>query len=576
MRRKKEERREPDDRSDIPAEEWLSQFRPVRPDALTAADRYASPRSSALPSTEPASRSRPASAAEPDSRNGGRGRLRGRPDEGGRGRRDWDDFWSEPDRKPERDGFFRDASSRPEGRDSGNRADDWDTVGRETRFRRSDRGDRRGGQRTDDDTGRVSRRDVGPRDYRAGQSAGESPADVSESHRQPPQGRRPGYDRHRQDDDWETAGRRDPRSARLPPSYDDHEAPQTYRAGRDHREQHATEDAAGHGRAADFRGSPRTSQPDDRPSLEAPGRSNESGGYSGSYADPSRGRRDDLGDIAAGSRWQSPGSQPLRAGMRPSRADPPGGVDGPPRADRSQREDRSARAERLHPAEVLRADRVRSADVLPRGDRAQPADVPPRGDRAQPTDVPPRGYRAQTADVPTRADRRPRADQPQPPRRPEPLDGGVSRTAENGTYHVSYPRDAVGRAAGHPGDRDDDIVTSPLPVILPGATSLPRPAPVAAPRGPFEPARPSQPSTAPDEPPARPASVTGSVEPPPATYPARQIPEAAAAKLDQIKDLYLTAEAIGEEALDKHFEQVSERQRQLIKEFFERSGPAAG
>ncbi len=51
------------------------------------------------------------------------------------------------------------------------------------------------------------------------------------------------------------------------------------------------------------------------------------------------------------------------------------------------------------------------------------------------------------------------------------------------------------------------------------------------------------------------------------------MPEAAAAKLDQIKDLYLTAEAIGEDALDKHFDQVSQRQRELIREFFERSKP---
>jgi len=49
------------------------------------------------------------------------------------------------------------------------------------------------------------------------------------------------------------------------------------------------------------------------------------------------------------------------------------------------------------------------------------------------------------------------------------------------------------------------------------------------------------------------------------------MPEAAVTKLDQLKDLYLTAEAIGEEALDKHFDQVSQRQRKLINEFFERS-----
>jgi hypothetical protein len=46
-------------------------------------------------------------------------------------------------------------------------------------------------------------------------------------------------------------------------------------------------------------------------------------------------------------------------------------------------------------------------------------------------------------------------------------------------------------------------------------------------------------------------------------------------KLEQIKDLYLTAEAIGEDALDRHFQQVSERQRQLIKEYFDQDGKDA-
>ncbi len=48
----------------------------------------------------------------------------------------------------------------------------------------------------------------------------------------------------------------------------------------------------------------------------------------------------------------------------------------------------------------------------------------------------------------------------------------------------------------------------------------------------------------------------------------------ATAKMDQIKDLYLTAEAIGEDALDKHFEQVSDRQRQLIREYFDGNVPS--
>jgi hypothetical protein len=43
-------------------------------------------------------------------------------------------------------------------------------------------------------------------------------------------------------------------------------------------------------------------------------------------------------------------------------------------------------------------------------------------------------------------------------------------------------------------------------------------------------------------------------------------------KLEKIKDLYLTAEAIGEDALVKHFDQLSKMQRSLISEFFEEAG----
>src|ERR1700722_17558317 len=41
VRRKRDDRRLPDDRDDVPAEDWLKEFRPVRPEALTAADRDA-------------------------------------------------------------------------------------------------------------------------------------------------------------------------------------------------------------------------------------------------------------------------------------------------------------------------------------------------------------------------------------------------------------------------------------------------------------------------------------------------------------------------------------------------------
>jgi hypothetical protein len=45
-----------------------------------------------------------------------------------------------------------------------------------------------------------------------------------------------------------------------------------------------------------------------------------------------------------------------------------------------------------------------------------------------------------------------------------------------------------------------------------------------------------------------------------------------ARKLDQIKDFYLTAEAIGEENVDKHFDQLLAQQRELISEYFKQSG----
>jgi len=44
------------------------------------------------------------------------------------------------------------------------------------------------------------------------------------------------------------------------------------------------------------------------------------------------------------------------------------------------------------------------------------------------------------------------------------------------------------------------------------------------------------------------------------------------AKLDQLKALYRTAEAIGEEALTRHFDQLSQRQRDLIRDYFEQAG----
>ncbi|MGO8957561.1 MAG: hypothetical protein ACLQFR_09360 [Streptosporangiaceae bacterium] len=212
----------------------------------------------------------------------------------------------------------------------------------------------------------------------------------------------------------------------------------------------------------------------------------------------------------------------------------------------------------------------------------------PGNDRGDPRDPKPNGA------LPA-----PRNDAPRMPGPPLELPA-ASHDARPGSEGdpVPVPIDAAVQPAIARNLRNEDNErTSPLPVILPGATSVPRPEPVVAPRGPFEAARPS-----------RPTSVTGSVEPPPAANavirpaaalaplpplpqpaglpppaapspaavperPRHVVPEAAAAKLDQLKDLYFAAEAIGDERLDKHFDQVSQRQRELIREFFERSDP---
>jgi hypothetical protein len=52
-----------------------------------------------------------------------------------------------------------------------------------------------------------------------------------------------------------------------------------------------------------------------------------------------------------------------------------------------------------------------------------------------------------------------------------------------------------------------------------------------------------------------------------------------ARKLEQIRDLYLTAEAIGEANVDKHFDHLQAQQRELISEYFKQSSatrPAVG
>ena len=89
-------------------------------------------------------------------------------------------------------------------------------------------------------------------------------------------------------------------------------------------------------------------------------------------------------------------------------------------------------------------------------------------------------------------------------------------------------------------------------------------------RGRLPPRRPgaAQPAT-PD--PAHPDQAPGRCR---AGRPAEESVHDRARKLEQIKDLYLTAEAIGEANVDKHFDQLLAQQRELISEYFRQPGPA--
>jgi hypothetical protein len=90
-------------------------------------------------------------------------------------------------------------------------------------------------------------------------------------------------------------------------------------------------------------------------------------------------------------------------------------------------------------------------------------------------------------------------------------------------------------------------------------------------RGPFEPLMPSTGAAA--DSPGEPVATAG---------PARddnggaEAPERERArKLEQLQDLYLTAEAIGEQNVDRHFNELLAQQRQLISDYFSQGSAAA-
>ena len=99
-------------------------------------------------------------------------------------------------------------------------------------------------------------------------------------------------------------------------------------------------------------------------------------------------------------------------------------------------------------------------------------------------------------------------------------------------------------------------------------------------RGPFEPLVSSaDPAGAPrsatfEDPGSAEAAVPEGARPDEIPGNAQDTEMAHARKLEQIKDLYLTAEAIGEANVDKHFDHLLAQQRELISEYFRQSGTA--
>ena len=645
VRWKRDDRQEPDDRPDLAAEEWLAEFRPVRPDTLTAADRDAArPPSSAGGSRGPAGRSGaqpdpraaradwqsrgPAGSARPDAWTGPRRDQGQRRDSGQR--RDFGG-WTDPDgqrgygAQPEPDGRRR--ADRDEARDpapgrpgapgwsrSGDRYgnDGWagrgDGRGPRDGYGESGwagRGDGRGPRDGFEESGWAGRGNGrGPRDGygesgRAGRGNGRGPRDGYGESGRAGRGDGRGLRDDREPGGWSGLNGRSAPSGTPGPSGLFGSSGAAGSASR--REWHG--DGADTDIRAHYRDLPgRSGEGPAREARQPPVGRYEPRASDGEYLDgrvlPPRGHRGGIDD-----RWQYSRLDDGRygAGELGQYEWPDGewlaGDGGRGRYYGGQRPPGGYRAP---PAESLRPPAP--SWPSPTGSWPEAASDSWAGPNAgydMPSDSsgpslrdgnvragdgssvpPPHRPRLQLPQPPPQPPR-PELPQPQPELPTEPRVGevrpsaagpqfaatGLAWAAERREEPVPGAKSTVGNSANGDSDSDDDTVTAPLPVILPGAATLPRPAAVEAPRGFFEPAQPAGQD--------KPGSVTGSVEPSSADYaapaPPRPMSPQAVAKLDQLKDLYLTAEAIGEAALDKHFDQVSSRQRELIKEFFERS-----
>jgi len=150
------------------------------------------------------------------------------------------------------------------------------------------------------------------------------------------------------------------------------------------------------------------------------------------------------------------------------------------------------------------------------------------------------------------------------------------RPAEDAPADVYIYRDtsdapdsaATGAAGEQTGERDASYWYN-----LSGAESAPV---LVETRGPFEPLvsssggpPPATPEPAPDTSAALVPPNVGGDTSPEDSAPGRS------GKLEQIREFYLTAEAIGDKNVDKHFDQLLAQQRDLISEYFKQSPAAA-
>ena len=176
--------------------------------------------------------------------------------------------------------------------------------------------------------------------------------------------------------------------------------------------------------------------------------------------------------------------------------------------------------------------------------------------------------------------RPPNAGRPAGPERPAGLEGPV------GPAGPASPADAdvfVYRDTGGP--PDGPAAGSPVrdPAEHDAAYWYDLLAQDAAPRrketrGPFEPlvssGAPAGPGAAPTGTAQAGTAPTGTVQAGTGPLSPDDTAQARARPLEQLRDLYLTAEAIGEQNVDKHFDRILARQRELISEYFRQSAAA--